>query len=108
MVVVTVPQPHPKNLNADWGSTLALIQYLRVSICSQTDLKLNPHRGLEGNRVMGAQRLKAELVWVVSSLPDLRSSRGAAHSTLPSPSHAHKHTHPLKQSPGSSSPSFPH
>lgn len=36
MVVVTVPQPHPKNLNADWGSTLALIQYLRVFVVRLT------------------------------------------------------------------------
>lgn len=36
MVVVTVPQPHPKNLNADWGSTLDLIQYLRVFVVRLT------------------------------------------------------------------------
>ena len=90
------------------GCPLALIQYwvLEFRFWSQTDLRLNPNKGPEGNRVVWAQRLKVEVVWVVRSIPDLCSLKGGAHSILPHLSPIHKHTHLLKQSPGRSSPSF--
>ena len=114
MVVIAVSCLHPENLQADLGggwqwevySGRNIVQSVRIQDLESNWPEIEFTQDPRGNRVMGAQRLKVEVMWVVRSIPDLYYPIGVAHSTLLHPSPTQRHTHPLTQSPGSSSPSL--